>query len=94
MLNVQVLSGPSAYFCSSCDSKQTAQQTSAISKAPLYLVVTFNRFSFGQGSDCVSKRFDNVSLEPDLRVPLHQANDAKYGLYAVVIHQGDSGLYR
>ncbi|KAH8964180.1 hypothetical protein BDL97_04G051600 [Sphagnum fallax] len=87
---VEALQGDNKYHCSNCQKKVRALKQFTIDKSPNILTIQFKRFS-GSGSSGgkIDKKVEfgrTLDMKPYVSNP--QDGDAKYSLYAVLVHAG------
>lgn len=87
---VEALEGDNKYHCSHCNKKVRALKQFTIDKPPNILTIQFKRFSStGSSGGKIDKKIEfgrTLDLKPYISNP--QATDAKYSLYAVLVHAG------
>ncbi|XP_051816803.1 ubl carboxyl-terminal hydrolase 18 [Acanthochromis polyacanthus] len=91
----QELRGINRCFCAQCGTKTTSKQGVKLLSLPRILCVHLKRFRNMHGStrklDCrvtFPETFDFVEIVQEAFSPSFEQNDAKYTLYAVVVHSG------
>ncbi|KAG0584355.1 hypothetical protein KC19_3G205100 [Ceratodon purpureus] len=87
---VEALEGDNKYHCSHCRKKVRALKQFTIDKSPNILTIQFKRFSgTGSSGGKIDKKIEfgrTLDMKPYISNP--QATDAKYSLYAVLVHAG------
>lgn len=87
---VEALEGDNKYHCSHCRKKVRALKQFTIDKSPNILTIQFKRFSGTASSGGkIDKKVEfgrTLDMKPYISNP--QATDAKYSLYAVLVHAG------
>lgn len=87
---VEALEGDNKYHCSHCRKKVRALKQFTIDKSPNILTIQFKRFSgTGSSGGKIDKKIEfgrTLDMKPYISNP--QVTDAKYSLYAVLVHAG------
>ncbi len=72
--------------CEGCSNRVNADKTITLAGSPAFAIITFKRFCNIQG--VISRRTDDVLLEPMICGTVFGAKSARYALRAVACHQG------
>jgi ubiquitin carboxyl-terminal hydrolase 36/42 len=87
---VESLDGNNKYYCSRCKKKVPALKQFTVDKAPNVLTIQFKRFSgTGSSGGKLDKKIEfgrTLDMQPFISNP--QEKNAKYTLYAVLVHAG------
>lgn len=81
------MTGDNAYRCGHCEALVNATLRTQVAEAPLYLMLTLQRFYYSGGGS--KKILSDVVFEPSLQLPVRDAKEpVRYTLFAVVFHSG------
>eukprot|EP01053_Blabericola_migrator_P009312 Blabericola_migrator_1__9311@NODE_4_length_29828_cov_96_571587_g3_i0_p4_GENE_NODE_4_length_29828_cov_96_571587_g3_i0NODE_4_length_29828_cov_96_571587_g3_i0_p4_ORF_typecomplete_len1506_score262_74UCH/PF00443_29/9_7e52UCH_1/PF13423_6/1_8e17CpXC/PF14353_6/1e04CpXC/PF14353_6/0_1_NODE_4_length_29828_cov_96_571587_g3_i02526829785 len=91
LLKPELLDGTNKYQCDTCNAKQKAEKTMAITSPPSHLMITLNRFKWNVEKQEKEKIEASIYLNPRIKF-----GGFPFQLYAAVMHKGstpNSGHY-
>lgn len=86
----EVMDDKNRYRCSHCGSLERAEKRLGMSRTPEHLLINLKRFSYDFRTNTKSKIFTKINYPISFRLPDTKSQESRYGLYAVVVHSGQS----